>query len=87
MREFRIVTDSSCDLTSQLAEQMNIEAVPLTVVMDKGNFPNYLDERALRCVDFYQYLRNCLLASTSAVNVDQFLQAMDNILAEVLDFL
>ena len=78
MRDYIIMTDSSCDLPAGMAEDFGIPVLPLTVIMDDGaEFENHLDERAVSCKDFYQMLRDGRMAKTSAVNVDQFMTEMD----------
>ncbi len=76
MKDYVIMTDSSCDLPQSLANELNLTVVPLTVVLNGNSYFNYLDERDIKFNDFYKELRNGATASTSAVNVDQFLVAM-----------
>lgn len=77
MREYVIVTDSSCDLPPALAQDLAIEVVPLTVLQDGKSFRNFLDEREIAIADFYRLLREGKEGSTSAVNVDEFAQIME----------
>lgn len=87
MREFIILTDSSCDLPVQLAQELDIEAIPLTVVVDGKTYQNYLDEREIDCKTFYRLVREGKQAMTSAANVDFFMQGMKPYLEEGRDIL
>lgn len=77
MRDYVIITDSSCDLPNDLALELELEIAPLTVLIDGKNFCNYLDEREISTEEFYALLRAGKEGSTSAVNVDQFTQLME----------
>lgn len=72
MREYVIVTDSSCDLSAAMAAELEVEAIPLTVILDGTTYKNYLDGREIGFSDFYAALRQGKRGSTSAVNVDEF---------------
>ena len=72
MRDYVIVTDSSCDLTSEMAEELGLLVLPLTVLLDGKSYANYLDGREISFADFYGALREGKMATTSAVNVDAF---------------
>ena len=73
MGKFIILTDSSCDLPASLAEEMQIEVLPLTVYVENDSYRNYLDGREIGFKDFYQRLRTTSNVKTSAVNQAQFL--------------
>lgn len=87
MREYVIMTDSSCDLPSELATSLGLEVVPLTVLLDGNTYRNYLDERELSAAYFYEQIKAGKAATTSAVNVDEFTQAMEPFLQEGKDVL
>ena len=72
MSNFIILTDSCCDLTQEMADQLGLKVVPLTVTSPKGDFKNYLDHREVTPETFYGYLRAGDMCKTSAVNVEQW---------------
>ena len=43
MQQFVILTDSSCDLPAELAQQLQLEVVPLSVTVEEDTYKNYLD--------------------------------------------
>ena len=82
---YRIITDSSCDLTPELVEELNLVVAPMSVSI-KGetvwNTPGSIDLHA-----FYDELRKATPAKTAAVNVQTFMDTMRPVLAEGEDIL
>ena len=60
MRDYVIVTDSSCDMPAQLAQDLELVVLPLTVLLEGREYKNYLDEREITFADFYAALRSAL---------------------------
>lgn len=87
MSNFVILTDSCCDLTQEKADQLGLRVVPLTVSSPKGDFRNFLDHREVDVETFYSYLRAGDMCKTSAINVDQWTEAMEEIIKEGKDVL
>lgn len=87
MRDFVIMTDSCCDLPAQLADELGLVVLPLSVVMGDKSFRNYLDGREIGFKEFYSDIRGGAMPTTSAVSVGQFEEAMRPILAEGRDIL
>ena len=87
MRDFVIMTDSCCDLTAQLAEELDIEVLPLSLLIGDETYRNYLDGREIGFKEFYDRVRGGAMPSTSAVSVGTFEDAMRHILAEGKDVL
>ena len=75
MNTYRIITDSSCDMTQEMADALELEIVPLYVHYRGKEYPNYLDGRALDTAEFYQGLRSGEMTSTAAVNPAQWKEA------------
>ena len=80
MRDYVIMTDSCCDLTDQMARELELEVLPLTMHMDGQDYPNDLAGTAISNQEFYKRIRAGKLATTSAVNVGQFQDAMRRVL-------
>ncbi|MBQ7971523.1 MAG: DegV family protein [Clostridia bacterium] len=87
MSEFVILTDSGCDLTAKLAEELELVVLPLSVTVNGKEYHNYLDEREISHKDFYALLRAGNTGKTSAINLDTFKEAMNEILKEGKDIL
>ncbi len=85
MSNYVIMTDSCCDLTQEMADQLGLVVLPLTVETPKGDFKNYLDWREIDAKTFYDNLRAGDTCKTSAVNTGTFREAMEAILKEGKD--
>ena len=81
MREYVLMTDSCCDLPDQMARELQLEVLPLTMHMDGQDYPNTLDGAAISNEEFYRRIRAGKMATTSAVNVGQFEDAMSACIA------
>ncbi|WP_326974518.1 DegV family protein [Caproicibacter sp. BJN0012] len=80
MKDFCILTDSSCDLPAKAAGELEISVVPLSVLIDGKSYSNYLDGREIGFEEYYALLRSGKSAVTSSVNVSQFLTIMEEML-------
>ena len=87
MRDFIIMTDSSCDLPAELADELELAVVPLHVMVKEKAFLNYLDWREIPCRNFFDLLRAGNRGQTSAPNLEQFTSAMEAILQAGKDIL
>ena len=84
MSEYKIITDSGCDLPQKMLAELDVQAVPL--------FVNFRDQELADSVDdgikeLYAGLRNGEAATTSAVNPDRWMEKMEGVLAESQDVL
>ena len=87
MDDFVILTDSCCDMTAQMAADLELEVLPLSLNMGDQVYHNYLDGREIGFQDFYARLRAGALATTSAISVGVFDEAMRKILDSGRDVL
>ena len=85
MRDYIIMTDSCCDLNAYMAQQMDLYVLPLMLHMDGKDYPNTLDGSAISPEEFYRKMRSGVLATTSAVNVGQYEDAMREVLSQGKD--
>ena len=72
MNKFKIITDSSCDLTAEITEQLEIDVLCLSVLAEDKVYKNYLDGREISHTDYYNMLRGGLMAKTAAANIEDF---------------
>ena len=63
---FKIVTDSCCDLPVELVRELELSIAPLSVELDGASFP----EGTMTPVELYDHLRAGKLPKTAAVNPD-----------------
>lgn len=85
MRDYIIMTDSCCDLNAHMAQELELNVVPLTVHMNGKDYANMLDGSEISFEEFYKNIRNGILSTTSAANVGQFEDAMRAVLAQGKD--
>ena len=87
MREYVLMTDSCCDLPDQMAKDLQLEVLPLTMHMDGQDYPNTLDGAAISNEEFYRRIRAGKMATTSAVNVAAYTEAVEPLLRAGKDVL
>lgn len=81
MADYVIMTDSCCDMTSALAEELELSVLPLSLHMGDAVYRNWLDGREIGFQEFYAKIRSGQLATTSAVSVGDFAAEMRKILS------
>lgn len=72
-----ILTESSCDLTPELAERAGAEVLPLSFTLDGRNYHHYLDGREMPAEIFYQKMRDGAAPVTAAANVAELTDGME----------
>lgn len=87
MRDFVLMTDSCCDMPAQLAEELDLTVLPLSLLMGEASYRNFLDGRELDFSEFYSRIRSGETATTSAISVGDFEEAMRPILESGKDIL
>ena len=84
MSDYKIITDSGCDLPREMLSRLDVQAVPLIVNFRGEDREDTVDEGVQ---DMYSGLRTGEAATTSAVNPDRWMEKMESVLAEGLDVL
>lgn len=87
MRQYVIVTESSCDLPMDIIQKYDIKIVLMTVMLEGTEYKNYPDGREISNHDLFESMRNKKLPSTSAPNYQDFLTVMEPIIASGKDIL
>ena len=87
MYEFVLMTDSSADLSQEMVQELGVTVLPLSFTIQGKVYRNYPDNREMDLPLFYDMLRAGELATTSAVNVAEYTQAVEPILQEKKDVL
>ena len=77
MSKYTILTDSSCDLSAELAAELGVKAVPLSVFVDGKQYYNYLDGSDIDPHTFYNQISDGALVTTSAINTEQVKSVME----------
>lgn len=77
MKKFSIVINSSTDLTEELRKELDLVVAPLKFIMDGKEYVNHLDYRSLGVKKFYELLRKGVVATTSQLNVNEYMEIIE----------
>ena len=82
MNEYLIITDSSCDLSHDLAEQLGVKVIKLEFIIEgeEARANDGIDEK-----QFYEILRSGKMVTTSAIAMDRFISEVEPALKEGKD--
>lgn len=87
MRDYVIYTDSCCDFSAEMVEELGLSLQPLSFIMEGKEYFNYPDNRDMDPHVFYDKLRGGILGTTAAVNVGVFQEDMTKIVEAGHDIL
>ena len=87
MSDFIILTDSSADLSAEMAQELDVQVIPLSFIMKGRTSRNFPDNREMDPHLFYEALRQGEEATTAAINVAQYTEAMEPLLQAGKDVL
>lgn len=87
MKDFVIMTDSSCDLPSAIVEQYGIKVVPLALTMNDKTYKHYHDYRELNKREYFNALKNGVVGTTAGANISDAFKMMSEIAEESKDIL
>ncbi len=85
MRDYVILSDSGTDLTPALAKEIDVRVLDLMVIMEGEPEPK--PDSAVDHKEFYKFLRDKKMASTSAINPETFSEVMEEYVKEGKDVL
>lgn len=87
MNDYIIITDSCCDLSPALAQQADIQVMPMGFVQGESEYQHYIDARELSIKEFYKNLREGSPVTTTAINPDTFTSVFEKYLSAGTDVL
>ena len=87
MRDYVILTDSCCDFSAEMVDELGLHLLPLSFSMEGKEYFNYPDNRDIDPHVFYEKLRSGILGTTSAINVAVFTETMTPIVESGKDIL
>ena len=87
MSEYILVTDSSADLSEEMAKAIQVPVLPLRFTIQGQTYRNYPDNREMDPALFYDMLRAGELATTAALNPNDFVEELDPYLKDGKDIL
>ncbi len=87
LKNYVIITDSTTDLPPQLIKDLNIDVLPLTFTVNNKTYKNLPDWSELPLNEFYSFMRNGNIPSTSQINPDTFIESFTPYLESGKDIL
>ena len=87
MREYKILTDSTTDLSPQLVTQTGVTVLPMTYTIGEKSYRNDPEETDLSSGDFYDMLRGGAMSTTSQINVETFREVAGKMARDGFDVL
>ncbi len=87
MADYRIITDSTTDLSEEMVKELDVQVVPLHFTIDGKTYGNYPDERELSSTEFYRKLRAGQQSTTAQINPEMFVEIFKPILEAGEDIL
>lgn len=74
MYKYSIIINSSADLTEEVRKELDLVLAPLKFTIEGTEYINYLDYRSLDVKDFYEQMRSGKVATTSQLNVSEYVE-------------
>lgn len=87
MRNYKIITDSTCDLPANVIEELNIHVIPMEYILNGVSHFQDLEDGGDKTVSFYESLRDGQVSSTSMINTARFISVFEPYLKEGNDIL
>lgn len=85
--QFTLFTDSTSDLPKGIADELNVNIIPLTYHIGDKSYINHLDYTEQPIKEFYDEVRKGALPTTSQVNPDDYLNVITPLLEKGEDVL
>ncbi len=85
MKNFAVISDSTCDLDSQLREKYSIDYVKMNYVLDGIEYPASLDWETHSAKEFYDFLRQGQRIKTTQVAREAFVECFKSYLDKGMD--
>lgn len=87
MPKFAVVADACTDLPLPIVKKLELNVVPMVVMVGEKTYLHYPDERNLKIDDFYQMLREKATPRTSQPNASEVLEVVEPLLKAGQDVL
>lgn len=87
MGTYRIVTDSTTDLTPELIQELDVQVIPICYIMEGKTYHNIPGGGEMTDREFYAKLRAGSMSTTTQVNSEEFLRVFTPLLEAGQDVL
>ncbi len=85
MKQFAILSDSSCDLSGENRARYNIDYIDMRILYEDKDIPADLDWKVLGIKEFYDLMRSGVRMRTAQVNAAEFEEAFGKYVADGKD--
>lgn len=76
MKDYAIITDSGCDLSKDMVEELGVDVVPMKLMIDGVDYRHYHDFRELSMETFFSKLREGHIGQTSCVSTGDIMESL-----------
>ena len=83
--DYVLVTDSTCDLPAEYAEEFGIEVLPMVFLMEEKAYNHYLDAREMSLEEFYSKLKSGIMPQTTQIGYNTYCEFFEGILSQGKD--
>lgn len=87
MRNYKIITDSTCDLPSTVIRELDVHVIPMEYILDGVSHFQDIEDEGEKTASFYGRLREGKVSSTSMINTARFMDVFEPYLKADQDIL
>ena len=87
MRNYNIITDSTCDLPSTVIRELDVHIIPMEYILDEVSHFQDIEDEGEKTASFYGSLREGKVSSTSMINTARFMDVFEPYLKADQDIL
>jgi len=87
MSDYRIITDSNCDLTQEQTDRLKLIVIPMSFTIGEDSLLDYPDERSLSHQEFYRRIAAGENSTTNQISMVTFMETFEPYLAAGEDVL
>ena len=87
MGDFKIITDSTCDLTQELVDELDVDVIPMDFIIGTDTYKDYPDDRSISPHDFYERISEGEVSTTNQISMATFTETFESYLKAGTDVL
>ncbi|HCW80911.1 MAG TPA: fatty acid-binding protein DegV [Ruminococcaceae bacterium] len=87
MSNYKVITDSAGDLTQEMADELDVEVIPMDFTIGSDTFKNYPDYRCISPHDFYTRIAAGEPSKTTQIGPSVFIETFEKYLKQGTDVL
>ncbi len=87
MGNYKIITDSTCDLPPDIIKDLDLHVIPLEYSLKGQHFTQDVEDKGEKSKVFYDALRHGETSKTSMINTAQFMNVFSSYLEQQMDVL